>query len=179
MYIDGFAHCSMEFYLTYNLTYNHTCTIKSPPICYESHCTHNSKIPSHARCSSHVIRCDGHPDCEDWYDEQDCENYDPEEAYGREHRRQYYGRHREQDEFDGDYNDDDEDYDDYGAPEDEFDARLDLTDEEREEYAEYRREMMIRDRERRTKRSAHAPDGLVHQNNCLIVLCVSYQFKKF
>ena len=98
--------------------------------------THHMRTACHSAKNliTDCIRCDGHPDCEDGYDEKDCENYDPEEEYERAHRRRYYDRHRERDEFD-DEDEDDEDYDDYGPPEDEFDARLDLTDEEREEYA--------------------------------------------
>ena len=117
-----------------------------------------------------IVRCDGHPDCEDGYDEEDCDNYDPEEEeYERQrlrHRR-YYDDAREEDEIIDDEDDEDDDgFDDYAdddyPPEDEFDAQLDLTDEEREGYAEYRREMMMRERQRRVKRSMHAMDGLVH-----------------
>ena len=128
-----------------------------------------------------VIRCDGHPDCEDGYDEEDCDNFDPEEdeyerqEYERQrqrHRRYYDAREEDEiidededeDEFDDDYTDDDY------PPEDEFDARLDLTDEEREEYAEYRREMMMRERQRRVKRSMHAMDGSVQP----VYLCFTW-----
>ena len=128
-----------------------------------------------------IIRCDGHPDCKDGYDEDDCDNYDPEEdeferqEYERQrqrHRRYYDAREEDEiidededeDEFDDDYTDDDY------PPEDEFDARLDLTDEEREEYAEYRREMMMRERQRRVKRSIHAMDGSVHP----VLLCFTW-----
>ena len=125
-----------------------------------------------------IIRCDGHPDCEDGYDEEDCDNYDPEEEeYERQrqrHHRYYDGREEDEiidedddeddDEFDDDYADDDY------PPEDEFDARLDLTDDEREEYAEYRREMMMRERQRRVKRSMHAMDGSVHP----VFLCFTW-----
>ena len=97
---------------------------------------------------------------------EDCDNYDPEEEYERQRQRHHRYYEREEDEIiDEDAEDDEEDefddYDDY-PPEDEFDARLDLTDEEREEYAEYRREMIMRDRQRRAKRSMHAMDGSVH-----------------
>ena len=131
-----------------------------------------------------IIRCDGHPDCEDGYDEEDCDNYDPEEdeyerqeyERQRQRHRRYYDA-REEDEIideDDDEDDDDEFDDDYAdddyPPEDEFDARLDLTDEEREEYAEYRREMMMRERQRRVKRSMHAMDGSVHP----VFLCFTW-----
>ena len=140
-----------------------------------------------------IIRCDGHPDCEDGYDEEDCDNYDPEEdeyerqEYERQrqrHRRYYDAREEDEiidddddedddDEFDDE--DDDDEFDDEYAdddylPEDEFDARLDLTDEERDEYAKYRREMMMRERQRRVKRSMHAMDGSVHP----VFLCFTW-----